>query len=125
VKLKLDENLGAQGQARLAAEGHDVSTVHAQKMCGATDSELAVACAREERALVTLDLDFANALRFPPEAHAGIAVLRAGRLLTPEGLAAAVETLAVALKTSSLAHQLWIVEPGRIREYDRARSGLT
>ena len=34
------------------------------------------ACGSEARGLVTLDLDFANPLVFPPEDFAGIAVLR-------------------------------------------------
>ena len=124
MKLKLDENLGARGQARQAADGHDVTTVQQQGMCSASDADLAAACARETRALVTLDLDFANPLRFPPEAYAGIAVLRLPNLASPRDLENVVDTLAGALALNPLTGQLWIVEVGRIREYDRDRSGL-
>jgi predicted nuclease of predicted toxin-antitoxin system len=120
--LKLDENLGQRGRALLLAEGHDVATVLEQQLSGATDIELAVACAAEQRALVTLDLDFANPLRFDPAAHAGIAVLRLPARPSPADLTEAIQTLVRALQTQALTGQLWIVERDRIREYDRNRS---
>lgn len=67
--------------------------------------------------LVTLDLDFADPLRFPPAQTAGIVVLRPHRntlALIRETLAAALP----ALKRERLEGGLWIVEPGRIRAYE-------
>jgi hypothetical protein len=57
-------------------------------MQAASDAALIAACTAEARCLVTLDLDFANPLRFPPAGYAGIVV-----------------------------GKLWIIEPGRVREY--------
>lgn len=62
MKLKLDENQGERGRQVLSAAGHDVCTVAVQKLEGAADAELLRRCAAEQRALVTLDLDFANPL---------------------------------------------------------------
>ena len=76
MKLKLDENLGQRGREICAAAGHDVSTVAEQNLTSAPDPKVIAVCASEGRCLVTLDLDFANPLRFPPKDHAGIAVLR-------------------------------------------------
>ncbi len=119
MKLKLDENIGTRGQTALRDAGHDVATVHEQRLGGSADAELARLCAAEGRALVTLDLDFANPVRFPPEVHAGIAVLRLHKSPAPGDLLALVAALLEALKRQPLAGQLWIVEKGRIREYDR------
>lgn len=83
MKLKLDENLGRRGIHLLQADGRDVCTVAIQSLTSASDEALAKRCAEEGRALVTLDLDFANPFRFPPEKHAGIAVLRGPARLTP------------------------------------------
>jgi predicted nuclease of predicted toxin-antitoxin system len=76
VKIKLDENLGADCRRMFADAGHDVSTVALQAMTSASDVEVIEACGREGRVLVTLDLDISNPFRFPPDRYAGIVVLR-------------------------------------------------
>ena len=76
MKLKLDENLGRRCASLLSEAGHDVATVPEEDMCSASDTRLVLACRDEERCLVTLDLDFANPLRFRPSEYGGIVVLR-------------------------------------------------
>ena len=121
MKLKLDENLGLRGQELLTAAGHDVCTVPAQNLCSATDEEVARRCAEEGRAIVTLDLDFSNPLRFPPELHHGIAVLRGSTTrLTLAALQRLMQTLIGALRTQTLDGHLWIVEEGRVRIFQPA-----
>lgn len=71
MKLKIDENLARGVRDELVRGGHDVATVPEQSLTSATDEALIEACRMEERALVTLDLDFANPLRFPPERYPG------------------------------------------------------
>lgn len=120
MKLKLDENLNEQGIALLASDGHDVSTVVRQQMQSATDGQVIETCRQEGRTLVTLDLDFANPLHFRPSRYPGIAVLRLPKKASVADLLAAVRTLAEGLKHNSLTGKLWVVEIGRIREYDEA-----
>jgi predicted nuclease of predicted toxin-antitoxin system len=119
VKLKLDENLGTRGLKLLESDGHDVCTVAIQSLNSANDETLAKRCAEEGRALVTLDLDFANPFRFPPEKHAGIAVLRGPARLTSADLDDLMKTLTLALRSEDLSGKLWIVEKGRIRLFQR------
>jgi predicted nuclease of predicted toxin-antitoxin system len=66
MRLKLDENLRQRGKELLDAAGHDVCTVPEQDLCSATDEQLAIRCCEDGRAIITLDLDFANPLRFLP-----------------------------------------------------------
>jgi predicted nuclease of predicted toxin-antitoxin system len=77
LRFKLDENLGRRAIDLFLEAGHDISTVAEQELQGAADDQLINICRDEARVLVTLDLDFSNVLRYPPETYAGIAVLRA------------------------------------------------
>jgi predicted nuclease of predicted toxin-antitoxin system len=117
VKVKLDENLGKQAAAILIEAGLDVATVADQRLCSSSDAHLLDVCRTEGRCLVSLDLDFANPLRYPPDRFAGLAVVRLPSRVTRTDLAAALSLMASTLKGRDPAGHLWIVETERIREY--------
>jgi predicted nuclease of predicted toxin-antitoxin system len=119
MKLKLDENLGELGRDVLTAQGHDVSTVAMQRMSSSGDVALYEACRIEGRVLVTLDRDFGEVLRFPPEDGAGIAILDCRGRLSPSTILARINELALVLAIQSISGQLWIVEPGRVRVHEK------
>jgi hypothetical protein len=74
-------------------------------------------CRAEGRCLVTLNLDFANPFRFPPDQYAGIAVLRLHRRPTPADLDGAVGILIAGLALDPIVGALWMVDRQRIRKY--------
>ena len=72
MKFKLDENFGIRTQRLFLAAGHDASTVEGQELCGCPDRRLFEICGAEGRCIVTLDIDFGDGTRFPPDRSAGI-----------------------------------------------------
>lgn len=115
--VKLDENLGERGRQLFMAAEHQVATVGEQGLAGAEDPKVIEVCRSEGRCLVTLDLDFSNPFRFPPDQFSGIAVLRLPRRPAPTDFDRSVETLLAALALDSIVGQLWIVERHRVRKY--------
>lgn len=118
MRLKLDENLGVRTARLFAEAGHDVATVAGQGLAGFTDSDLLAVCVAEGRALITLDLDFSNPLRFDPANTAGIAVLRVPDLPGRSDLELAAGLLIGVVAEADIAGQLWVVDRRRVRRYD-------
>lgn len=83
-------------------------------MDGAVDAEVASACLREARILVTQDIDFADIRMYPPGQFPGIVVFRLTSQ-TRDDLLNVGAMLIEKLAGSSLRGQLWIVEDARIR----------
>jgi len=115
MKFKLDENLGARTQRLFRDAEHDVATVWEESLQGSTDQALFDVCYQEKRCLVTLDLDFANVLRFPPSRTAGIVVLRVPKNPSLATLTQLVRQFLQALSQEPVSGRLWVVEMGRIR----------
>lgn len=123
MRVKLDEMLGNRAARLLREAAHDAVTVAEEGVCSSTDRGLIEICRDEGRCLVTLDMDFANPLLFRPKAYAGIAVLRLPPRPTPGHVATLIRTLIGGLARGSITGRLWIVEPGRIREYEDPEEG--
>jgi len=117
VKIKLDENLGERGAVLFRTAGHDVASVPQQRLCGASDHQLINVCRREDRCLVTLDLDFSNPIVFKPSRYSGIAVIRLPRHSMITELWDACAVLIKGLEVAPIKGKLWIIHRGRIREY--------
>lgn len=117
MRLKLDENLGRLVAGMIRQSGHDVTTVHEQGMGGAPDRSVIEICRQEGRCLVTLDLEFGNPLTFRPSRYHGVAVLRLPGGATPRDLTDGVRTLIVGLQRDRIEGKLWVVQRGRIRQY--------
>jgi predicted nuclease of predicted toxin-antitoxin system len=115
MKFKLDENFGTRTQQIFRAHGHDVLTVRDQHLQGCADARLYEVCRVEQRCMVTLDLDFSDVLRFPPQQAHGIIVIRVPHNPTLPLLEQLVRQFLQTLETMPIENKLWIVESGRIR----------
>jgi predicted nuclease of predicted toxin-antitoxin system len=115
MRFKLDENLSRSVAHLFRTAGHDVMTVRDQELHGAPDEKVFEVSVREGRALVTLDRDLGQILRFPPGASAGIIVIDPGSRASHRGLLERARELLAMVETRSPDRALWIVEPGRVR----------
>jgi len=113
-KFKVDENLPSEVAEQLTTAGHDALTVLDQQMSGHVDSAVMDVCRNEGRALVTLDLDFADIRAYPPADYPGIVVLRLARF-DKRRVMSAIQRLSPTLDHEVLAGKLWIVDEAKIR----------
>jgi predicted nuclease of predicted toxin-antitoxin system len=115
MNFKLDENFGRRTQQLFRDAGHDVQTMFEESLGGVSDQQLYQICCAEQRCLVTLDLDFSDVTRFSPKMTGGIVVVRVPRNPSRTLLEGLVRQFLQALGQRSVAKNLWVVEPGRIR----------
>jgi len=114
MRFKTDENLPTDLAQLIVKHGHDALSVTDQGLGGASDPHLAAICRSEGRALVTLDLGFADIRAYPPQEYPGLIVLRLP-LSDKRTIIRAGRRLLRFLETETPAHRLWIVDQRRIR----------
>ena len=114
MRAKIDENMPVEAAHLLGEAGWNTSTVHEEHLSGAADQLVIAACQREDRVLFSLDLDFGDIRKYPPEAYPGIVVLRP---VEPDrdAVLALLATALPAFAHEPIRQRLWIVEPTRIR----------
>ena len=98
MKIKVDENLPSRMVVALRALGHDVETVAAEDLVGRPDQEVWLAAGREQRLLITQDLDFSDSRRYKPGTHPGLLLVR---LREPGAVALATKVMN-ALRTTPI-----------------------
>jgi len=74
VKFKIDENLPVEFIDLLKKEGWKAYSVFEEELGGARDEAIFNRCKKENLILITLDLDFANILKYPPKASPGLTI---------------------------------------------------
>ncbi len=114
MRIKLDENVHGDVRAALAVWGHDVATLHEERLAGHPDTDVAAAAKAEGRCLVTFDLDFADPRKFPPRESPGLVVLR---LRVPTSKIQVRRIVSFFAAQSEVAGRLWIVDETRARDW--------
>jgi predicted nuclease of predicted toxin-antitoxin system len=76
MRIKIDENLPLEIAHNLKSLGHDVHTAQGEGLSGCQDELLWEVAQRDQRFLITQDLDFSDTRQFAPGTHHGILVIR-------------------------------------------------
>lgn len=114
LRLKLDENVPVDAAELVRAAGCDCHTVYDEALAGAPDLDVAAACSREDRVLVTMDLDFSDVRAYPPGTHPGIVVLRP-RTPDRDSILGLLRRVLPLLLSQAITGSLWIVDGERVR----------
>lgn len=117
LKFKIDENLPADVAQMLIAAGFDAATVIDEELGGKSDDVIADFCRTESRALITLDLEFADIREFPPAQYPGLIVLRLRRADRQHILAALLQLIPL-FRSNELDRKLWVVDESGVRMHD-------
>jgi predicted nuclease of predicted toxin-antitoxin system len=114
VRFEIDQKLPVEVADALRAAGHDAATVYEESLAGAPDPQVADVARAEGRAILTLDVGFADLRSYPPSEHTGIVILRPAPQdkATVLGLVAGVIRL---LEQETLSGRLWIADERRVR----------
>ncbi len=115
--FKIDENLPLELAEMLVAAGHNALTVYDQKLEGEPDDVVSSVCQNEKRAIVTLDVGFANLHEYPPTDYSGIIVIRLKSQDKFNVLTTFYKVLPL-LETEPLTGKLWIVDESKVRIRD-------
>jgi predicted nuclease of predicted toxin-antitoxin system len=119
MRFKIDENLPVEVAVLLQEAGHSAETVYSEGLQGASDAFLIEECRKENRALVTLDLDFGDVRNYPHDHHAGMIILRP-RSQDKVSLISLIRRLLVVLQIETTSVTLWIVDERAIRIFDNS-----
>ena len=112
--FKIDEHLPIEVAELCRARGFAAATIYEQEMGGADDPRVIDVCQSEKRALISMDLDFADLRTYPPNKYYGLIVLRLGRQ-DKHHILHVVPSIFPLLETEPLAGQLWIVDESSVR----------
>ena len=114
MKFKIDENFPLGAKDLLLRSGHDCHTVYDEGIAGGPDEKLIEICLHEQRHLITLDLDFADIVAYPPEKYHGIVVFRLSRQF-PAYVLKRFDGVLRIIESMDLDGHLVIVDDSRIR----------
>jgi hypothetical protein len=76
MRIKLDQNLSRYLREDLTALGHDVDAVVDEGLSGASDPDVLKEATATDRILFTLDRDFLDLKKYPPDSHRGVVIFR-------------------------------------------------
>lgn len=114
VKFVADECVGLPTIALLRKLGYSIVTAEEANLRGKSDFEILKWAIKEERILITEDIDFGSILLYPPKLHHGIILLRFRHRLEEE-IHAILSKLLKELKPTNFKETLIIVDADKYR----------
>ena len=114
MKFLIDADIPKSIFHLLKKIGHDVTDVRNSKFPGMSDDEVYNLAIKEQRIIITRDLDFSNILHYPPGEHCGIIILRV-QMLSIEKMALLVKDMLNSITEEEVKGSLIIIQKDRYR----------
>jgi predicted nuclease of predicted toxin-antitoxin system len=121
VPLPLEIGAWRSRSTKIFRHGFDAETVREENLAGADDDIIAATIERENRVLITLDLDFSDIRTYSPQRYSGIVVLRP-KAQDKIAIMARLRRLLKALETTARTRRSGLSSPIEFGIADDARS---
>lgn len=115
MKVFVDESLPPAVAERLRDSGHEAVHVYEAGLNSRPDDVIFDEAQRRNAILITRDLDFSDAGKYPPGSHCGIAIVRLHNDIRATALVDAALDLLYRVPEDDLRGNIVILEPTRFR----------
>ena len=117
--VKLDETVPDSVGTILRKAGHDVAFARDQQLAGVADHQVLAVASSENRVLISFDRGFTNVIQHPPDATAGIVVMRLREQTLPR-MRRVAAVLGELLVREDIRGRLWVLDESRLRIWPRS-----
>jgi predicted nuclease of predicted toxin-antitoxin system len=114
LNFLIDANIPRSTKAVIETLGYDVADVRDILPPASPDSDVALLALKENRIIITRDLDFANIILYPPRKYPGIIVIKV-HALKPSDINDLLTLFLRSISPETIRHCLVILEPNRFR----------
>jgi predicted nuclease of predicted toxin-antitoxin system len=114
LKFKIDENLPVEIADLLRVKNFQADTVNEENLSGENDSNISIVCKKEDRILITLDLDFSDIRNYPPNEYPGFIVLRL-KSQDKQSIISLFNKFIPFIQRENIQNKLCILEENKIR----------
>jgi len=115
LKVLVDEDLPRSTAALLQSLGINASDVRDVGLKGASDAQVFEYAQKEERIIITRDVEFGNILKYPPRSHYGVIVIRLPNTYVRDQILGVIRKFFVEVEKKELVRHIVVLEVDKYR----------
>lgn len=126
LKVLVDEDLPRSTAALLQSLGINAIDVRDVGLKAASDTQVFEYAQKEERIIITRDVEFGNILKYPPRSHYGVIVIRLPNTYVRDQILGVIRKFFVEVEKKELVRHIVVLEVDKYRirsfsAYDEVR----
>lgn len=115
LQVLVDEDLPRSTAALLQSLSIDAQDVRDVGLKGASDAQVFEYAQKEERIIITRDIEFGNILKYPPPRHYGVIVVRLPNTYVRYQILGVIRTFFVEVEKKELVRHIVVLEIDKYR----------